>query len=142
MGDNPLRPAAKPPDTSDQLIPLKPADIQTASMVGERFKDVEYEEKYLYTIDDQGIHIAREHSGLSYIPDPVKHTNFGLEAKMAGEVWFHEDGMVTINPGSGRFGDRSPAFTETSDHGRSLWRAAITAWEDMGYQVIPTYRNL
>ncbi|MCP3857356.1 MAG: hypothetical protein GY698_21925 [Actinomycetia bacterium] len=56
------------------------------------------------------------------------HTNLSERASIAGEAWFGPDGSVTINAGSGRFGDGA---------GISLaqWEAAVAQWERLGYTV-------
>lgn len=89
--------------------------------------------KYLWTIDERGVNVVHE---LTAFPTPrnnVVHTNLSPQAAIGGEAWFGPNNTVTINPGSGRFGDAA-GITE------SMWRSAVKYWESLGYKVTPTLR--
>lgn len=86
------------------------------------------EGKYLWTIDQRGINLARD---LTPFPTPrghVVHSNLSSTASLGGEAWFTSEDSVTINARSGRFG----ASTGMS---RAEWDATIRFWESLGYNV-------
>ena len=58
------------------------------------------------------------------------HTNLSSEASIGGEVWFGPDNTVTINAGSGRFGDGAGITLQQ-------WEATVKLWESFGYNVKP-----
>src|SRR5262249_39811878 len=84
--------------------------------------------KYLWTIDERAINIALESTPFPTPRGNIVHTNLSTRASIGGEAWFGEDGTVTINAGSGRFGDRAGVTGEQ-------WEAAIRYWERLGYKV-------
>lgn len=93
--------------------------------------------KYLWTIDDRGINIALENTRFDTPRGNIVHTNISSQAAIGGEAWFGPDDSVTINAGSGRFGDGagiSPA----------QWDAGAAYWRSLGYRVdqIPYGRRL
>lgn len=57
-----------------------------------------------------------------------KHTNISPTAAIGGEVWFEPNKTVTINGGSGCFGDNA-GITEQQ------WQATINLWKSLGYKV-------
>ena len=52
------------------------------------------------------------------------------EASIGGEAWFGPNNSVTINAGSGRFGDAAGIT-------RPQWDATAKLWESLGYKVDP-----
>jgi hypothetical protein len=51
-------------------------------------------------------------------------------ASIGGEAWFQSGNTVVINAASGRFGYKA-GTTERQ------WKAAIRAWQELGYKVEP-----
>jgi hypothetical protein len=86
--------------------------------------------KYLYTVDERGVNIAPEQTPFPTPRGNIVHTNISSEASIGGEAWFGPDNAVTINAGSGRFGDGA-GITE------SQWSATVKLWESLGYKVNP-----
>ena len=86
--------------------------------------------KYLYTIDEGGVNIALEQTPFDTPRGTIVHTNISDRAVVGGEAWFGLNNTVTINAGSGRFGDGA-GITE------SQWNATIRYWENLGYTVNP-----
>jgi hypothetical protein len=84
--------------------------------------------KYLWTIDDRGINIGLESTPFPTARGNIVHTNISSRASIGGEAWFGSDRTVTINAGSGRFGDNA-GVTQTQ------WNAAVEYWESLGYSV-------
>ncbi|WP_308915897.1 hypothetical protein [Jannaschia sp. LMIT008] len=84
--------------------------------------------KYLWTIDERGINIALEQTPFPTPRGNIVHTNLSSRASIGGEAWFGPNNAVTINAGSGRFGDGA-GITERQ------WRAAARYWRRLGYDV-------
>ncbi|MCP4969123.1 MAG: hypothetical protein GY932_00845, partial [Arcobacter sp.] len=61
------------------------------------------ETTHLFTIDENGIKLVKENTPVGG-NSVSKHTNLSEKAAFGGEVKFNQDGSVTINPYSGRFG--------------------------------------
>jgi hypothetical protein len=144
-----------PPDRvqpgQDKLITAEQG-LQTST--GQQFTDVmvgragDPETTYLWTIDDRGLNIAPEFTKGVNIDEAgedqgrITHTNLSSAAHIGGEAWFHRDSddpnapiHVTLDPGSGRFGDNN--YRDPLTH--EAYAAAINAWQSLGYElVIPT----
>lgn len=128
----PLRPPAQPLKMNEGILLHGSAGLQSRTrglfenvVRGER---PDLQTKYLWTIDERGVNIALE---LTPFPTPrgnIVHTNLSSRASIGGEAWFGEGNKVTINAGSGRFGDRAG---RTPDE----WDAAVRVWESLGYDV-------
>ena len=84
--------------------------------------------KYLWTIDERGINVALEQTEFPTKRKHIVHTNLSSEASIGGEAWFNGDRAVTINAGSGRFGDKAGVTPQQ-------WEATIKMWESLGYKV-------
>jgi len=89
---------------------------------------VEGRNTYLWTIDNRGINTAIESTPFPTPRGNIVHSNISKKASIAGEAWFGPNNTVTINAGSGRFGDGAGITT-------SQWSAAIKYWENLGYRV-------
>ena len=85
--------------------------------------------RYLYTIDNRGVNIGWEATPFPTPRGNIVHSNLSSEAYIGGEAWFGPNNTVTINAGSGRFGDGA-GITE------GQWEAATDFWENLGYTVI------
>ena len=86
--------------------------------------------KYLWTVDERGVNLAREKTPFPTARGNIVHTNLSERASIGGEAWFGPDNSVTINAGSGRFGDGA-GITQQQ------WDAAVRLWETLGYKVNP-----
>ncbi len=84
--------------------------------------------KYLWTIDDRGINLARDKTPFPTPRGHVVHSNLSSKASLGGEAWFTAEDSVTINAKSGRFG-------ATAGMSRAEWDAAVRYWEGLGYKV-------
>ena len=84
---------------------------------------------YLWTIDERGINTAFERTPWPTRRGNIVHTNLSSRASIGGEAWFGPGNTVTINAGSGRFGDNAGIT-------RAQWDAAIRYWKELGYDVI------
>lgn len=85
--------------------------------------------KYLWTIDERGINLALEKTPWPTPRRNIVHTNLSSRASIGGEAWFGPGNTVTINAGSGRFGDGA-GITQ------SQWTASVRYWQELGYDVI------
>lgn len=85
---------------------------------------------YLYTIDDRGVNIALETTPAATPRGNIVHTNISDRAVIGGEAWFGPNNTVTINAGSGRFGDGA-GITQQQ------WDNTVRYWEGLGYTVNP-----
>lgn len=85
---------------------------------------------YLWTIDERGVNTAIESTEWPTPRGNIVHSNISNEASIAGEAWFGPNNTVTINAGSGRFGDGAGITT-------NQWDSAIKYWENLGYNVNP-----
>jgi hypothetical protein len=85
--------------------------------------------KYLWTIDERGINIARETTPWPTERLTIVHTNLSSRASIGGEAWFGPGKTVTINAGSGRFGDGAGITP-------AQWTATVRYWTELGYDVI------
>jgi hypothetical protein len=85
---------------------------------------------YLYTIDDRGVNIALEATPAATSRGNIDHTNLSDRAAIGGEAWFGPNNTVTINAGSGRFGDGA-GITQQQ------WNNTVSYWEGLGYTVNP-----
>ena len=83
---------------------------------------------YLYTVDNRGINLALEKTPFNTPRGNIVHSNISSEASIGGEAWFGPNNTVTINAGSGRFGDRAGITPEQ-------WNQTIKLWESVGYKV-------
>ncbi|MFD8112897.1 hypothetical protein [Streptomyces microflavus] len=128
----PLRPPARELLKGEDV--LMDASHGLQSRKDEVFDNVETGEhgdedsKYLWTIDERGVNAALERTPFDTPRNNIVHSNISPEASIGGEAWFGTDGSVTINAGSGRFGDGA-GITEAQ------WNAASQAWQELGYQV-------
>jgi hypothetical protein len=84
--------------------------------------------KYLYTVDDRGVNIALESTPFPTPRGNIVHTNISAQASIGGEAWFGPDNSVTINAGSGRFGDGAGITP-------AQWIATTKMWQSLGYKV-------
>jgi len=84
--------------------------------------------KYLWTVDNRGVNIALEQTPMATSRGTIVHTNISSEASIGGEAWFGPNNTVTINAGSGRFGDGAGVAA-------SQWEATRKYWESLGYNV-------
>jgi hypothetical protein len=113
---------------------MTPADGLQSRLSG-RFDDVvegthgDRGTRYLWTIDERGINAARESTPWPTPRGNIVHTNLSREASIGGEVWFGPDNTVTINAGSGRFGDGAGITP-------AQWDSAANAWRSLGYTVV------
>lgn len=130
-----LRPSARELLLNEDI--LIDASYGLQSSKSELFQDVILSEhsdiplnRYLYTIDNRGINIGWEATPFPTPRGNIVHSNLSSEAYIGGEAWFGPNNTVTINAGSGRFGDGA-GITE------GQWEAAIDFWENLGYNVIP-----
>ena len=85
--------------------------------------------KYLYVINEDGVHIKREMSYASSNRGIVCHPKIAPHAYLGGEVWFlpeKEGKAVHINLNSGRF----PAQSDEDLH------AAAKVWLSLGYDKV------
>jgi RHS repeat-associated protein len=131
----PLRPPARALlENEGLLITGTPAAGALESRIAGRFRDVQLGQhgdaaaKYLYTVDERGVNLVRE---LTPFPTPrlnVVHSNISSEASIGGEAWFGPNNSVTINAGSGRFGDAAGISQQQ-------WDATVRLWESLGYKV-------
>ncbi len=85
--------------------------------------------KYLWTVDERGINLALEQTPWPTRRGNIVHTNLSSRASIGGEAWFGPGNSVTINAGSGRFGDGAGITP-------SQWTATIRYWQELGYDVI------
>lgn len=83
---------------------------------------------YLYTINDRGVNIALETTPAATPRGNIVHTNLSDRAAIGGEAWFGPNNTVTINAGSGRFGDGA-GITQQQ------WDNTVRYWEGLGYTV-------
>lgn len=117
--------------TPQQMRQIGPKDGLQSRTYG-RFADVatgkygNRNSKYLWTIDAKGVNIVKERAPGR--PD-FKHTNLSSRASVGGEVWFTGAKSVTINAGSGRFGDGN------KNVGPKQLKQAAKIWKDLGYNV-------
>jgi RHS repeat-associated protein len=133
----PLRPptAARPIlENEGLLMEGTPAANALQSRIEGPFRNVQLGQhgegatKYLYTVDERGVNLVRE---LTPFPTPrgnVVHSNISSEASIGGEAWFGPNNSVTINAGSGRFGDAAGISQQQ-------WEATVRLWESLGYKV-------
>lgn len=84
--------------------------------------------KYLWTIDNRGINVAREQTPFATKRGFIVHSNISSAASIGGEAWFTGPGEVTINAGSGRYGYNGGASG-------AQWLEAISYWRGLGYKV-------
>jgi hypothetical protein len=133
-GLGPLRPPARPL-LANEGVPLTPAQGLQSRTEG-LFTNVTHgthgdaQSKYLWTIDHRGVNAAPE---MTPFPTPrgnIVHTNLSSEASIGGEAWFGPNNSVTINAGSGRFGDGAGITP-------GQWDAASQYWRNLGYDVTP-----
>lgn len=59
----------------------------------------------LNPIDDRGVNMALEKTPFPTKRENIVHSNISDQAYIGGEAWFGPNKTVTINAGSGRFGD-------------------------------------
>jgi hypothetical protein len=85
---------------------------------------------YLFTIDNRGVNIALESTPAGTPRGHIVHTNLSDRAAIGGEAWFGPNNTVTINAGSGRFGDGA-GITQQQ------WNNTVRYWEGLGYTVNP-----
>ena len=85
--------------------------------------------RYLWTIDERGINLARETTPWPTPRKHIVHSNISSRASIGGEAWFGPGNTVTINAGSGRFGDGAGITP-------SQWGATVRYWQELGYDVI------
>lgn len=85
---------------------------------------------YLYTIDDRGVNIALRSTTAATPRGNIVHSNLSERAVIGGEAWFGPNNTVTIDAGSGRFGDGA-GITQQQ------WGNTVRYWEGLGYTVDP-----
>jgi hypothetical protein len=133
-GLGPLRPPARQMLKNEDVLIDSSHGLQ--SRTEGLFTDVRHgthgdlDSKYLWTIDHRGVNVAHE---LTPFPTPrgnIVHSNISSEASIGGEAWFGPNNSVTINAGSGRFGDAAGIT-------RGQWDAASQYWSNLGYNVTP-----
>jgi hypothetical protein len=135
-GTGPLRPPAREVLPGEGDLIGEAQGLQSRAPGDGPFDDVvqgehgDPETKYLYTVDERGVNIAPEQTPAATPRGVIVHTNISSEASVGGEVWFGPDNTVTINAGSGRFGDGA-GVTEAQ------WNATAQLWESLGYKVNP-----
>lgn len=83
---------------------------------------------YLYTVDERGVNVVLEKTPFRTARGNVVHSNISSQASIGGEIWFGPNNTVTINAGSGRFGDRAGITVQQ-------WEATVELWESLGYKV-------
>jgi uncharacterized Zn-binding protein involved in type VI secretion len=133
-GIGPLRPSARPLLENEGVLIDASHGLQ--SRKSGLFKDVMYgrhgdpETKYLWTVDNRGVNVALEKTPFPTPRGNIVHTNISSEAAIGGEAWFGPDKTVTINAGSGRFGDGAGITPQQ-------WDATVKLWESLGYKVNP-----
>jgi hypothetical protein len=130
----PARAPARPLLENEGVLINESQGLQ--SRTSGRFKNVqlgthgEADTKYLWTIDSRGVNVALEKTAFPTPRGNIVHTNLSSEASIGGEAWFGPNNTVTINAGSGRFGDAA-GITAVQ------WNAAVRYWESLGYKVNP-----
>ena len=118
-------------------------DVRVAAQPGQKYPVLGHPSthKYLYTVDEAGLHIGLEvdtHRDARY-PKYLKHTNLSMRAAIGGEVWFHADGKtVTIDADSGRFGLESNAARHSGSLTHAQWDATVQLWQSLGYTIVST----
>ncbi len=133
-GVGPLRPSARPLLKNEGVLIGPKQGLQSSK--NSRFtntlqgKHGDPASKYLWTIDKRGVNVALEKTPMATPRGNIVHTNISSEASIGGEAWFGPQNTVTINAGSGRFGDGAGAKSEQ-------WDAAVKYWEGLGYTVNP-----
>jgi hypothetical protein len=133
-GTDPLRPPARTILENEGVLIDQSHGLQ--SRTSGLFNNVQLGEhgdaatKYLYTIDQRGINVIHELTPFPTLRGNVVHSNISSEASIGGEVWFGSNNSVTINAGSGRFGDAAGITL-------AQWDAAAKFWESLGYGVKP-----
>ncbi|MFC5373275.1 LysM peptidoglycan-binding domain-containing protein [Brevundimonas faecalis] len=133
-GTGPLRNSARPLLTNEGVLIDASHGLQ--SRTSGLFDSVTLgkhgnaETKYLYTIDDRGVNLALESTPFPTPRGNIVHTNISSKASIGGEAWFGPNNSVTINAGSGRFGDGAGV-------NQSQWNATVKLWESLGYKVNP-----
>jgi hypothetical protein len=132
-GTGPLRGPARTPLANEDL-PIGPEQGLQSRQSGVFDNVVEGQHgdaasKYLWTVDERGINIAPEATPWPTPRGNIVHTNISDEASIGGEAWFGPNNTVTINAGSGRFGDGANITP-------NQWDAAIRYWQDIGYEVV------
>ena len=131
-GLRPLSPPARPLLHNEGRL-MTPAEGLQSRTAG-RFDNVvqgthgDPSTKYLWTIDQRGVNSALETTPFPTPRGNIVHTNLSSQASVGGEAWFGPNNSVTINAGSGRFGDGAGI---TSGH----WDAATQYWRNLGYDV-------
>ena len=133
-GPGPVRGSARPLLKNEGVLIDETKGLQ--SRTEGTFKDVQLGQhgdpatKYLWTIDRRGINVALEKTPFPTPRGNIVHTNISSRASIGGEAWFGPDNTVTINAGSGRFGDAARITPQQ-------WDAAVSFWESLGYKVKP-----
>lgn len=95
--------------------------------------------RYLYAIDDEGIHVGLERSDCIAIRRALTHTNLCTKAYFGGEVFFIEPGRVILTPNSGRFGFSPGANADNGfDSYQARWKGTLDLWTALGFTVHPT----
>lgn len=118
------------PDATAALHAIRPGaplprDISFVGTVSDPLGPLPKEARYLYTIDETGLKVARESTPFPSPRKNICHTNLSSRAFSAGEAWFLDAKTVVINPLSGRFGART----------EPVWNRTIAYWKAMGYDV-------
>jgi hypothetical protein len=130
----PRRPSARPTLEGEDIV-MTPGDGLQSRLSG-RFDNVVHgthgdrSTSYLWTVDQRGVNTALESTPWPTPRGNIVHTNLSREASIGGEAWFGPNDTVTINAGSGRFGDAAGITP-------GQWDAAVDAWRSLGYTVNP-----
>jgi hypothetical protein len=135
-GTGPLRapPSSRPLEENEDILIDASHGLQSRLPGAAPFQNVttgmrpDEATKYLWTVDERGVNLALEKTPFPTPRGNIVHTNLSAKASIGGEAWFGADNSVTINAGSGRFGDRAGIT-------RQQWEAAVKLWEAVGYKV-------
>ena len=135
-GTGPLRASARAVGRNEHILIDASHGLQSRTPGAGPFENIQTgtrpdaATKYLWTVDERGVNLAREKTPFPTERGNIVHTNLSEKASIGGEAWFGPDNSVTINAGSGRFGDGA-GITQQQ------WDAAVKLWEALGYKVKP-----
>jgi hypothetical protein len=135
-GTGPLRAPARPLLNNENVLIDASHGLQSRLAGAGPFQNVttgmrpDGATKYLWTVDERGVNIGLEKTPFPTPRGNIVHTNLSEKASIGGEAWFGPENSVTINAGSGRFGDGAGITPQQ-------WDAAVKLWESLGYKVNP-----
>jgi hypothetical protein len=139
-GTGPLRASARPLLENENVLIGASHGLQSRLPGAGPFQNVrtgtrpDQATKYLWTVDDRGVNIGLEKTPFPTPRGNIVHTNLSEKASIGGEAWFGPENSVTINAGSGRFGDNAGITPQQ-------WDSAIKLWQSLGYRVNPVPFN-